>query len=332
MWRLGRYRNQWAAVTGTGPCRKRRALGQDREEAERIIHRLNNPKPRHITVQWLWDHYTTEKTGRPVLETMKHTAKALMPVFGHHDPEEITHEQCQDYISLRRGAGRADGTIHTELGHLRTVLSWAVKRRHTQHAPHIDRPAKPVPQDRYLTRDEARRLMDAARAPHVRLGIIVMLGTAARWGAVRDLTWDRCDFDKGLIYLRDPEDTTPRKGRAIVPMNGMVRAALSGAREGALSNHVIEWAGRPVKSLKKGMGTAARKAGLVGVSPHVLRHTAAVWMAEGKVPMEEIAQLMGHKDSRVTSGIYARFSPDYLRGAAEVLNLDVVREAKERKA
>ncbi len=174
--------------------------------------------------------------------------------------------------------------------------------------------------------------MDAATTPHVRLAIILLLGTAARVRAILDLTWDRCDFDRGMIKLKDDNDTTPRKGRAIVPMNGMVRAALSEAREGALSNHVIEWAGKPVGSLKKGMGTAARKAGLVGVSPHVLRHTAAVWMAEGKVPMEEIAQLMGHKDSRVTSSIYARFSPDYLRGAAEVLNLDMVRSAKERKA
>ena len=180
--------------------------------------------------------------------------------------------------------------------------------------------AHPSPRSRNLSRDEARSLMDAAHAPHVRLAIVLMLGTAARVRAILDLTWDRCDFDRGLITLRNPEDTTPRKGRAVVPMNGMVRAALSEAREGALSNHVLEWAGKPVLSLKKGMGTAARKAGLVGVSPHVLRHTAAVWMAEGKVPMDEIAQYMGHEDSRITTKVYARFSPDYLRKAANVLD------------
>ncbi len=331
-YRLGRYRGQWAAVTGSGTSRKRTTLGTDRAEADRTIHRLNNPKPRHVTVQWLWDQYVKEKAGRPVLETMKHTAKALMPVFGHHDPEGITYEQCANYSAVRRQAGRSDGTIHTELGHLRTVLVWGQKRRHIGSAPHIARPTKPPPRDRYLSRDDARSLMNAATTPHVRLAIILLLGTAARVRAVLDLTWDRCDFDRGLIKLKDDGDTTPRKGRAIVPMNGMVRAALSEAREGALSNHVIEWAGRPVGSLKKGMGTAARKAGLAGVSPHVLRHTAAVWMAEGKVPMEEISQYMAHRSTRVTAETYARFSPDYLRGAAEVLNLDVVRVAKEREA
>ena len=256
-----------------------------------------------------------------MIETMRHTAKALMPHFGHHDPEEITYEQCHDYILERERAGRGDGTIHTELGHLATVLSWGFKRRHIRHAPHIARPRKPAPRNRYLTRDEARALMNAATAPHVRLAIVLMLGTAARVRAILDLTWNRCDFNRGLITLAVPGDTTPRKGRAVVPMNGMVRAALTEAREGALCSHVIEWVGKPVLSLKKGMGTTARKAGLAGVSPHVLRHTAAVWMAEGKVPMEEIAQYLGHEDSRITAKVYARFSPDYLRKAANVLDL-----------
>jgi len=85
------------------------------------------------------------------------------------------------------------------------------------------------------------------------------------------------------------------------------------------------WAGEPVLPLKKGMGTAARNAGLAGVSPHVLRHTAAVRMAEGRVSMDEIAQYPGHEDSRITTKVYARFSPDYLPKAANVLDLGCMR-------
>lgn len=61
---------------------------------------------------------------------------------------------------------------------------------------------------------------------------------------------------------------------------------------------------------------AVARAGLRGVTPHVLRHTAAVWMAEAGVPMTEIAAYLGHSDSRITERVYARFSPDYLRKAA----------------
>jgi integrase len=84
---------------------------------------------------------------------------------------------------------------------------------------------------------------------------------------------------------------------------------------------VVEYADTPVRSIKKALARAARRAGLSWVSPHVLRHTAAVWMTEAGRPMAEIAQYLGHTDSRLTERVYARFSPDYLRGAAAALEV-----------
>lgn len=40
--------------------------------------------------------------------------------------------------------------------------------------------------------------------------------------------------------------------------------------------------------------------------------------------MEEIAQYLGHSDSRITSRVYARYSPDFLREAADLLEFDSV--------
>jgi len=68
------------------------------------------------------------------------------------------------------------------------------------------------------------------------------------------------------------------------------------------------------------MAAAARRA-VLKCSPHVLRHTAAVWMAEGGVPMAQIAQFLGHNDSRTTESVYARFSPNLLQHAATALEL-----------
>jgi len=79
---------------------------------------------------------------------------------------------------------------------------------------------------------------------------------------------------------------------------------------------VIEWAGKPVDSLKRALMTAAAAAQLEDVSAHVLRHTAAVWMAEAQIPMEEISQYLGHSNVDITRRIYARYSPDYLQAAA----------------
>ena len=53
----------------------------------------------------------------------------------------------------------------------------------------------------------------------------------------------------------------------------------------------------------------------------MLRHSAAVHMAEDGVGMEQIQQFLGHEDIETTRSIYARFSPTYLRDAAKVLEL-----------
>lgn len=330
-YRLGRYRGRFCVVWYEDGTRHRHTLGtNDRAVAERLLRQFAHAKPELVTVQWAWTAYMTDLGEKPTAKTMGYTGKAVLPHFGHIGAEDITVDDCRSYIALRRADGRSDGAIHTELGHLRSALVWAQKRRHIDRAPHIERPTKPEPRDRYLTRGEAERLLDATDTHHIRLAIILMLGTAARVQAVLDLTWDRVDFDTGMIHLRDPDDKGRRKGRAVVPMNRSVRASLETAKRAALTNYVIEWAMGPVKSIRKGLTRAAERAKIEGVGAHVLRHTAAVWLAEAGVGMEEIAQYLGHGDIATTRKVYARYSPGYLRDAASHLEVGLTHEAIRR--
>lgn len=323
-WRLTRLKGEFCLTFEKDGKRVRRRLGtadprQAQLIAPAVYAELN--RPTGTTVAELWIAYVADREGRAVVETMRHTWKALNERFGPRDGQSITKEDCRAHTAERRSRGISDGTIHTELGHLRTVLKWAENGRLIDRAPHIERPSKPEPKDRYLTHDEAQRVIAAAHAPHVSLAMRLMIATAARVTAILELTWDRVDFERRQIQLRDPNDRTRRKGRATVPMTDGICAALRDAKAGAMTDYVIEWAGRPVKSLKKGIASAARDAGVDGVSAHVFRHTAAVWLAEAGTPMEEIAQYMGHSNVNVTRGTYARYSPDHLRKAASALDL-----------
>jgi integrase len=321
-YRLTRHRGKFAIVWYRGGRRYRYTLGTaDAREARRLAPSIyaELTKPKGGNVGDLWDAYVWDKRDHAVVGTMHHTWKALVSRFDRLPGERVTIADCRAHVQERRGRGISDGTIHTELGHLRTVLRWAEKHGHIERAPHIERPRKPAPRDRHLTRDEARRLIDSAQFPHVRLFIILALGTGARSGALLDLRWDNVDLAAGLIDLRNPDLKRPHKGRAVVPINKTVRAALAEAEVGKLTAFVIEWAGKPVRSVKRGLKRAAQVAHLAGVSPHVLRHSAAVHMAEAGIPMEDIAQFLGHSNSSITRRVYARFSSDYLRGAAASL-------------
>lgn len=323
----------WEDRDGIRRRRRYRLEADTRGDAEREALDLTRralTAPEGSTIADLWEAYRKEKEGRRVATAMKHEWKAIGPHFGHLRPDQVTINLCRAYIAKRRkqapkGKPKAkvhDGTIWTELGHLRTVFVWAHQRRMIDHAPAVERPPKPAPKDRWLTDTEIRKLLDAPMAHHIRLSILLMLSTAARVGAVLELRWDRVDFERGQIDLR-ASDIGPRKGRAVVPMNDGLRAALTATKAAATSDHVIEWGGEPVKSIKTGFKAAVEEAGLKGVTPHVLRHTAAVHLAAAGVPMERISQYLGHSNVAITASVYARFSPDHLRDEAAVLDFTV---------
>jgi integrase len=330
-YRIGRLNGRFV-VTWNGPDGNRRrvrlvaATAREAEaEARQIVIEATLPKG-GLTVSGIWDAYRADRGGRPIAESMLHTGKAVLPVLGHFRPDQITTQDCRDAITEWRSEGKHDGTIWTRMNHLRIVLGWARKQGLIDRAPYIERPQQPAPKDRYLTRAEAERLIAAADQPHIETAIYLMLGTCARVTAALELTWDRVDFERGIVNLRTGEGQ--RKGRAIVPMNGMLRSALLNARAAALSDHVIEWGGRPVKSIKRGFSSAVELAGLSDVSPHVLRHTGAVHMAGAGVPMEKISQFLGHSNVATTARIYARYQPEHLHDAAAALEFGSLRVVK----
>jgi len=308
--RLVWYRGSWAAYD---PKTKRRTALRttDRALAEQLLADLiKNTAHKVETVSEAMAAYLDEKdTTTAAPERLREAWIPLKPHFGNLRPDQVTRKLCREYHEERKAG---PGTINKELRTLRAGLNWHDKNNGAQ----FEFLPNPPPRDRRLTLPEYRKLRDAAKMRHVRAFIILALATAARKGALLDLTWDRVDFEGGIITLSTGEGG--RKGRATIPMTKAARECLEELKNAALTDYVIEWAGKPVQSIKKGFAAACKRSG-VECTPHVLRHTAACWMAEAGTPMSEIAQVLGHTDSRITERVYAKYSPDYLRGAISAL-------------
>jgi integrase len=204
--------------------------------------------------------------------------------------------------------------VRRELVALNAALRWHDKNTLAT----IELPTAPAPRDRHLKRNEFDRLIASATTDHVRLFIRLALVTAARKTALLTLTWRAVDFTKRQINLGHVQGG---KGRAVVPITDATMEWLDDAYQRRTTDWVIEWNGERVRYIRRSFTKTASRAGLSDVTPHDLRHTAAVWMAESGVSMAEIGQYLGHTDLRTTYRIYARFSPDYLRGAAEALDV-----------
>lgn len=326
--RLGWYRGKLAAVWNDEKGKRcRHSLGTADQalararlaEYARVYTLETTGAP--VTVGAIFQAYVGDRSGdgKPVVR-MQDAWKRLAPTFGPLLPGHVNKHAVRGYTQARATAGASRGTVHLELTYLRAALRHAEREGWVARAPFIPLPVKPKPKDHYLTKAEAAALLEAAAMPHVRLFITLALATGGRASAILGLTWQRVNFARGTIDLRDPTLGDTPKGRALVPMNEMARAALEQARGTSISDYVIEWGGKPVRSVKKGMAAAAARAGLEA-TPHVLRHTAAVWMAEAEVPMEEIAQYLGHSSTATTYRVYARYSPGHLRKAANALEL-----------
>lgn len=320
-YRIVKYRNSLAlAYTDPERGRVRHALGtSDKGLAEaraQEFWRLRSA-PVGDKVIDIWDAYVAaRKVDKIEIDKAGSTWRALAPSFGDMLAPSITRDHCREHSKKRQRAKRSNSTIRRELELLRAAL----RHRYGKLAQlQIWMPPAAKARNRYLTQEELIKVLDATETPHVRLFIILAICTGARRAAVLDLKWSQVHLDTGFIDLNPMGRDQTNKRRSVVPINDRAREALTQAQAGALTDYVIEYAGGPILNPKTALKAAARRSG-VPFSAHVLRHTAGVLMAQADVPMQKIAQFLGHTSTRVTETTYARYSPSFLKDAADALN------------
>lgn len=310
------YRGVWCIYWREDQRPRRCSLHtRDRAEAEReyakFLAKARTPnRPKTVTVaDCLAQYYESKPQVIP--------RPAIGHFFGHMTPETIDRVLCESYPKQRKASVK---TIHTEMGVLRAALIHC-QRLGWMTAPFIWMPPNGEPRDRWLSHEEAGRLVAACEQPHLKLYVQIALHTGARPGAILDLTWEQILWDRGLINFNPPGRARTHKGRPLVKMTPELRSALEAAHEakspGAVQ--VVSWGRRPVKSVKRAFAAACVRAGLDDVTPHTLRHTAATWMAERGVPMRQISLQLGHSSVDVTERVYAKHSPEYLQDATDAL-------------
>ncbi|MCB1618492.1 MAG: site-specific integrase [Pseudomonadales bacterium] len=261
--------------------------------------------------------YLEDRNGKvDAFKRLQEAARPLRAQLGSLRPDQVDDRRWARYA-----AGRAvsAGTLRRERNVLVAALNLARRHGWIAQVPAIKPPPAPPPRDRYLTREEAARLIDAMATPHARLLYTVMIYTGARRGAVLDLTWDRVDFRANRIDFRLPGKVEHAKRRAVVPMGPKLRAAMEAAAQAATCAWVIEWEGERCKRVRWPFHRARIRAGLgPEVTPHVLRHSAASWLAMGRVPIDEAADLLAC-DPGTLRRVYRHFDPAYLDRAVRTL-------------
>lgn len=304
----GRTSDKWYVCwTERGRSRRVSTRTTDRRLAERFLAEyvaaLNAP-PAAFDVARLVNAYLKEAPGE------HHHAKAIIRHLGSLSVTSLTRAQIRLFHAARRKEGVSESTINRQARVLRAALEWGRKEGWLAEAPHIDAPTPAGARQRFLTREEAVRLYEAAVTPHLRTFIALALYTGQRKAAILELTWD--DVRDGMIWFRQ---TTHNKRRPIaLPLTPALAIALSTAYALRDGRHIIAYRGREGGDPKKAFQRAVERAGLDDVRVHDLRRTAASWMVQNGASFEQVAAVLGDRIETVQKH-YGHFSAAFVGDA-----------------
>jgi integrase len=243
----------------------------------------------------------------------------LLPWWGTKSVTEISAKSCRAYAN-----GKAPIQAKADLKILKVAVDyWHREYGPLKFLPVFWKPKDNPPKERWLTKTEAARLLNAARPyQHLRRAILLQLYTGSRPGVILALQWDQVDLKAGILHRlargAAPDD---KKRSPPVRLGRRITAHLRRWRrlDPPSTVYVCHYARRAVSIPHVAWDTAIERAGLAGtgVTRHTLRHTRATWMLQADVPIWEAAGFLGMTVATMQR-VYGHHAPDHQERAANI--------------
>ena len=349
---VGRYRDASGRERSKTLSTKREAE-QWAQEQERRIRRgeWTDPALSRVTVgewsrTWLGTLTVKPKTAESYESLLR---CCVLPRWREVRLDQVTLADVKAWLADLRGptgrpvsASRAKQAYHV----LKAMLDLAVEDGRLPRNP-----AKPtvgkvrsmlptVPKARthmYLTHGQLMSLADAAG--DYRALILVLGQGGLRWGEASALRVMDVDLLRRRLHVR--HSVSDVKGKLVfgVPKSHATRSVpITATLAGELERQI---AGRgPADPLfpspeggwlylrnfrRRDFDPAAAAVGLHGVTPHVLRHTAASLAVRAGANVKAVQRMLGHASAAMTLDVYAGLFDDELDSIAERMEEDALR-------
>lgn len=260
----------------------------------------------------------------------------IKPLLGRKNIGEITRRDVERFLQqITEGATSADvktgphgrarvkggpGTAAKAVCLLSAIYNYALRKQLVEANPcaGVEKPADNKRQ-RYLTPEEYGKLGSAlfqaerlGMNPNVLIAIVILALTGCRKGEILNLKVDEIDVGGHCLRLRDSKSGPQLRPCGRAALNILVK----------LSQSESDWvipAGRgegPLVNIRKPLISICNLAGVIHVTPHVLRHSYATVAHELGYSELTIAGLLGHGAGSVTAR-YAHHVDSALAAAAD---------------
>jgi integrase len=272
--------------------------------------------------------------------------KHIVPQIGAVKLRDLTADDLDDWLE-GKAAEVATSTLGEILSILRRSITLAQRRdlvvRNVADlvtAPKgtAGRPSKA------LTMDQAVAVLAAALGSRLHAYIVVSLLTGIRTEEARALTWDRVHLAKvGEMpphievwrSVRSHGDTKTKKSRRTLALPPQAVAVLKTHKTEQAKDRLAAGAlwqetslvfctkvgtALDAANVRRGFRSVVAAAGIAGNwTPRELRHSFVSLLSANGVPVESIAQLVGHAGTAVTEAVYRKELRPVLTDGAEVI-------------
>jgi len=237
--------------------------------------------------------------------------------------DKVNKETIKAYVDQ---SPRAKGTVRRELTCLRAAINHAVSMNRVLPIAKFIVPKGGKPKDRWLTRTEMAKLLQAAGREHrskftLRLFIVIAFYTGARRNAIMELEWSQIDFNSGTIDFNKPRQEETNKRRAKIPIPRKLLPHLQrhyrfSKGKSSFLFHQRHAPYKRVQSIVKGFRTACKQAGLHDVTPHTLRHTRVSLLVQNGEKISDVAAFM-NMSFPTLERVYAHHNDQHIRDMAD---------------
>ena len=255
--------------------------------------------------------------------------------------QKLTMAQVEAVALYALKSGKSPTTARHILADISQVWNTAASHGLVGGESPVRRVKKPRQDNRrmrFLTQEEARRLLEALRerSLDVHDEALMALFCGLRAGEIYNLIWGDVDLGSGTIHIRDTKNKRDRHAFISQEVRTMLERRFSGQTKNRFIFPSSQWKqrhwvsdtfSRTVDELglnDTGEMTTDKNGKQVPVKIqdrrqsfvfHSLRHTFASWLVQKGTPLYTVAELMGHTTLEMTKR-YSHLAPDSLRKAA----------------
>lgn len=272
-------------------------------------------------VRWL-----KEQSHKATIETDKIHLRWLDKHLGGKQLEAINRSLVDRITETKLAEGVSNATANRVLEVLRAILRKAVNEwEWLDRAPQVRMLKEPTRRIRYLTQDEARRLL-AVLPEHLADMAAFSLATGLRRANVTGLEWTQVDLARRVAWIH-PDQAKARKAIA-VPLNAEAVLILR-KQVGKHVTYVFSYKDHKITQVNtKAWRKALTRAGIEDFRWHDLRHTWASWHVQNGTPLFALQELGGWESPEMVRR-YAHLSADHLAPYADNLCALRVVDAEE---